>query len=378
MAGLYVHIPYCIKKCAYCDFVSFPDDGSIGQYCDALVHEIELTAKARLCERTFDTVYLGGGTPSLLDGEQLRRILDALRTGFDVAPDAEISMESNPGATTEAHLKRYRDAGVNRLSVGLQSSCDELLKVIGRIHRYRQFGDTVDMARRAGFTNLNVDVMHGLPEQTQTQYLDTLKAVCALDVQHISSYSLILNEDTPLFVRVKKGEVGLPDADYVADMQDAGMEYLETHGYGRYEISNFCKPGFACRHNLNYWANGEYMGFGVAAHSALRMHEWTRYSNVETRKEYFRLISHDRRPVREIIRLYPADEMFESVMLGLRQVAGVDRAAFCARFGVDMASAYPTAMEKLAARGWLVQTDARLALTKEGLDMQNAALQFFM
>ena len=378
MPGVYIHIPYCVKKCSYCDFVSFPDDGAIPAYCDALVHEIELTAKASLCNLTFDTVYIGGGTPSLLSGEQMRRILDTLRAHFAIAPDAECSMECNPGTTNARNLAAYREAGVNRLSVGLQSSCDALLALIGRIHKYREFTDTVRMARECGFSNINVDVMHGLPEQTQQQYMDTLAAVCDLDVTHISSYSLILNEDTPLFIRVKRGDVGLPDTDFVADMQDAGMRYLEERGYPRYEISNFCKPGYACRHNLNYWNNGEYLGFGVAAHSALRMHEWTRYSNVETRKEYFRLLSHDRRPVFEIIRLYPADEMFESVMLGLRMVQGVDRAAFHARFGVDMGDAYPTAMAKLRERGWLLETNAHIALNSRGLDMQNSALQFFM
>lgn len=373
-----MHIPYCIKKCSYCDFVSFPDDGTIGEYCDALIREIALTKKARLCELTFDTVYIGGGTPSLLSGDQMKHIMDALRAGFSIAPDAECSMESNPGTTSRDNLAAYREAGINRLSVGLQSSCDQILKLIGRIHAYREFTDTVAMARETGFTNINVDVMHGLPEQTEKDYIDTLKAVCELEVEHISSYSLILNEDTPLFVRAKKGEVGLPDADYVADMQDAGFAYLAEHGYQRYEISNFCKPGFECRHNLNYWRNGEYLGFGVAAHSALRMHEWTRYANVDSRKDYYRLIAHNRRPVREIIRLFPADEMFESVMLGLRMTKGVDRAAFQSRFGADIADAYPTALEKLRNRGWVDETPEWIALNQKGLDLQNAALQFFM
>lgn len=378
MPGAYIHIPYCVRKCSYCDFVSFPDDGSIDTYCDALVREIELTAKAALTDMTFDTVYIGGGTPSLLSGAQMQRILDTLRANFPIAPDAEYSMECNPGTTDEAKLAAYRAAGIDRLSVGLQSSCDELLALIGRIHKYREFTDTVRMARDCGFSNINVDVMHGLPQQTQMQYMETLAAVCDLDVAHISSYSLILNEDTPLFMRVKRGEVGLPDTDFVADMQDAGMQYLENRGYARYEISNFCKPGYECRHNLNYWNNGEYLGFGVAAHSALRMHEWTRYSNVETLKEYFRLLSRDRRPVFEIIRLYPADEMFESVMLGLRMVKGVDRAAFRMRFVVDMADAYPTAMERLRTRGWVTESGTHIALNSRGLDMQNSALQFFM
>lgn len=378
MPGIYVHIPYCIKKCSYCDFVSFPDDGTIGEYCDALIKEIELTAKAHLCELKFDTVFFGGGTPSLLSGEQMQRIMDALHSHFSIADNAECSMEANPGTTTAHNLRLYREAGINRLSVGLQSSCDALLAVIGRIHKYRQFTDTVRMARDAGFSNMNVDVMHGLPGQTEQNYLDTLKAVSELEVPHISSYSLILNENTPLYIRVKKGEIGLPDMDYVADMQDAGFDYLAGCGYERYEISNFCKPGKECRHNLNYWRNGEYLGLGVAAHSALRMREWTRYSNVENRKEYFHLIGRDRRPVREIIRLYPADEMFETVMLGLRMTRGVDRAAFVQRFGVDMADAYPTAMEQLRKRNWVLETADYIALNKQGLDLQNQALQFFM
>jgi oxygen-independent coproporphyrinogen-3 oxidase len=378
MPGLYLHIPYCVKKCAYCDFVSFPDDGTIGDYCDALCREMELTVAAGLCDLLFDTVYIGGGTPSLLSGKQMEKLLSTLKTVFPVAEDAEISMESNPGTTTPENLAAYREAGVNRLSVGLQSSCDEILKLIGRIHQYREFERTVQDARDAGFDNINVDVMHGLPGQTEARYLETLKNVCDLDVEHISSYSLILSEDTPLFVRAKKGEVGLPDADCVADMQDAGFDYLAKRGYARYEISNFCKPGKECRHNLNYWNNGEYLGLGVAAHSALRMSEWTRYANVEDRKEYYRLIGRNRRPVREIIRLYPADELFESVMLGLRMVQGVNRAAFRARFGVDMAEAYPTAMEKLRERGWVRESQTYIALTKKGLDLQNQALQFFM
>ena len=378
MPGIYVHIPYCIRKCAYCDFISFPDDGTIGDYCDALLKEIALTGEARLCELTFDTVYIGGGTPSLLSGKQMERLLSALRKTFPIAPDAEISMESNPGTTTPENLEAYRAAGVNRLSVGLQSSCDEILQVIGRIHRYRAFEKTVADARKAGFTNINVDVMHGLPGQTEDMYLDTLKNVCDLQVEHVSSYSLILNEDTPLFIRVKKGEVGLPDADCVADMQDAGFRYLKERGYGRYEISNFCLPGQECRHNLNYWNNGEYIGLGVAAHSALRMREWTRYSNVEDRKEYYRLIGKNRRPVREILRLYQADEMFETVMLGLRTVRGVGRAAFLGKFGLDMAEAYPTAMEKLRERGWVIETEEAISLNDKGLDLQNQALQFFM
>lgn len=378
MAGLYLHIPYCVKKCDYCDFVSFPDDGAIGEYVDLLIREIELTAQAKLCNCTFDTVFFGGGTPSLLSGEQMTRIMDALKRAFPIAEDAECSMECNPGTTTPQNLRAYRAAGINRLSIGLQTSHDSLLAAIGRIHTFLQFKDTLRAARDAHFDNISVDVMHGLPGQTQRAYLDTLKVVCDEKVRHISSYALTLAEDTPLCVRVRAGEERLPDADDVADMQDAGIEYLESRGYHRYEISNFSQPGFKCRHNLNYWLNGEYLGLGVAAHSAVRLHEWTRYANVETIREYERLINRGKRPVREIIRLFPADEMFECVMLGLRLTGGVDRRAFAERFGVDMADAYPSAMEQLYKRGWVVETKESIALNKIGLDLQNEALNYFM
>lgn len=378
MAGLYLHIPYCIRKCDYCDFVSFPENGAIGDYVELLLREIELTAQADLCKCSFDTVFFGGGTPSLLSGEQMQRIMDALREAFPIVTNAECSMECNPGTATPYNLRGYRAAGINRLSIGLQTSHDSLLAAIGRIHTYLQFRDTLRAARDAGFDNINVDVMHGLPGQTQRAYLETLKAVCDEHVQHISAYALTLAEETPLFVRVQSGETTLPDSDAVADMQDAGIDFLESRGYHRYEISNFSQPGRECRHNLNYWHNGEYLGLGVAAHSAVRLHEWTRYANVETIREYARLVNRGKRPVREIIRLFPADEMFECVMLGLRLTGGVDRAAFVGRFGVDMADAYPSAMEQLRKRNWVVETKDAIALNKKGLDLQNEALNYFM
>ena len=378
MAGLYIHIPYCVKKCDYCDFVSFCENDSIGRYVSALIREIEMTAQETSSRQEFGTVFFGGGTPSLLSGEQMCRIMDALRENFSVSANAECSMECNPGTATAANLRDYRAAGINRLSIGLQSASDALLKRVGRIHTYVQFSDTLRYARDAGFENIGVDVMHGLPGQTQADYLSTLKTVCDTGVTHVSAYALTLAEGTPLDERVSSGETILPDEDDVADMQDAGIEYLESRGYLRYEISNFARPGFECLHNLNYWENGEYLGLGVAAHSAVRLRQWTRYSNVETLKEYFRLVERGRRPLQETIRLYPADEMFECVMLGLRLVRGVERAAFRERFGADMAQVYPEAMEKLRARGWVEETEERIALNKLGLDLQNEALDFFM
>ena len=378
MAGIYLHIPFCVRKCAYCDFVSFAEGCVPEGYVEALLTELELVARGGGYPAAFDTVFFGGGTPSLLSGAQMQTILDALRSYFAIRADAEISMECNPGTVSPEKLAAYRAAGINRLSIGLQSTHDVLLNEIGRIHHFAQFLETLSSARAAGFDNINVDLMHGLPNQTLEQYLDSLKTVCDLGVQHISAYSLILEEHTPLYFRVEKGEVALPDEDTVADMQDAGIEYLEQRGYHRYEISNFAQDGFECRHNRNYWDNGEYLGFGIAAHAAVRQGRWTRFANVDSLDEYYRLLARGKRPLAETIRLTQRDEMFECVMLGLRLVRGVDRARFFARFELDIAEAYPLAMEKLRKRGWVIETEQAIALNSKGLDLQNEALGFFM
>ena len=378
MAGIYLHIPFCVRKCAYCDFVSFAEGCVPEGYVEALLTELELVARGGGYPAAFDTVFFGGGTPSLLSGAQMKTILDALRVHFAIRADAEISMECNPGTVSPEKFAAYRAAGINRLSIGLQSTHDVLLNEIGRIHHFAQFFETLSSARAAGFDNINVDLMHGLPNQTLEQYLDSLKTVCDLGVQHISAYSLILEEHTPLYFRVEKGEVALPDEDTVADMQDAGIEYLEQRGYHRYEISNFAQDGFECRHNRNYWDNGEYLGFGIAAHAAVRQGRWTRFANVDSLDEYYRLLARGKRPLAETIRLTQRDEMFECVMLGLRLVRGVERARFFARFELDIAEAYPLAMEKLRKRGWVIETEQAIALNSKGLDLQNEALGFFM
>ncbi len=378
MAGIYLHIPFCVRKCAYCDFVSFAE-GSVPQsYVDALIAELELVARGGSYPAAFDTVFFGGGTPSLLSGDQMQQIMRGLKERFDIRESAEISMECNPGTTTPEKLAVYRAAGINRLSIGLQSTHDALLKSIGRIHTFEQFLSTLQSAREVGFSNINVDLMHGLPNQTVDQYLDSLKTVCDLGVQHISAYSLILEEHTPLFDCVERGEVKPLDEDLVADMQDAGIDLLEQRGYQRYEISNFAQEGFVCRHNLNYWHNGEYLGFGVAAHGVVRDRKWTRYANVSTLDEYMRLLSRCKRPLAETIWLAPRDEMFECVMLGFRLIRGIDRATFLARFGLDIVEAYAYAFEQLRKRGWLIEAEDRVALNRGGLDFQNEALGFFM
>ncbi len=379
MAGIYIHIPYCVKKCAYCDFVSFAEPESIGAYVELLKREIELSAKRLPKPERIETVFFGGGTPSLLSGAQMTDILDTLRERYPIDADAEITTECNPGTALFERLAAYRAAGVNRLSVGLQSADDGLLAAIGRIHTYARFLATMHSAVDAGFTNINVDVMHGLPGQTEAQYLATLQAVCAIRcVTHVSAYALILEPGTPLYREVCAGRAMLPDDDAVADMQDAGMAYLSGQGFLRYEISNFAKAGYACRHNLNYWNNGEYLGLGVAAHGAMHVGGvWTRRANVETLGAYAAALRADRLPVQETLTPVCAEEMFETVMLGLRTVRGVSLPAFFDRFGISMFDAYPDAVARLRHLGWTIETEDTFSLNARGLDLQNEALLLF-
>ena len=378
MPGLYIHIPFCRKKCAYCDFVSFPDFSNEDLYFVALVAEIRKYAPL-MKDRVFDTVFIGGGTPTTLQPGRLGALVAELKRSFAVAEDAEITCEANPESALEEKLAELRSAGVNRLSLGLQSADELVLKRIGRVHTVRDFLNAVKAARDVGFTNVNADVMHGLPGQTEESYLETLRLAAELGIPHISSYALILEEGTRLFEDVNSGRVLLPDPDEVADMEDAGFEFLAQNGYARYEISNFAKEGFECRHNLNYWDNGEYLGLGLNSHSALRIRgDWTRFNNTEKLDEYIGELGEGKLPVRNTRVIERDEEMFESIMLGLRKCEGLKRAAFEARFGVDPAVKYAPAISELELDGMALVTEERLMLTKRGMDFQNEALLKFM
>ena len=380
MTAVYIHIPYCLKKCSYCDFCSVPLEDSAQAYPDALIREIELSKDKFLTGSEISTIFFGGGTPTVLPAAALCRILEAVKRCYTVLPNAEISLECNPKTATATAFLQLRQAGFNRLSIGLQSADDELLRVVGRVHTYQDFCDTLRMAREAGFTNINVDVMHGLPQQTKEQYLDTLVKVADFDPTHISAYSLILEEDTPLKKQVAYHELTLPDPDEVADMQDAGIDYLESRGYRRYEVSNFAKEGYACRHNLTYWNNEPYVGFGVAAHSSMpdRKNEcWLRWSNTESIKTYLRKLQRGKLPTEETLTLYASEEMFECIMLGLRKTEGLDRAAFKERFGIAVEDAYRNAILEAAQYDWWEPSETHLKLNRHGMDMLNSVLVCF-
>ncbi len=380
-AGIYIHIPFCIRKCLYCDFFSVPaSEDAAAAYTGALCLEMERMSRV-LPECEYDTVFLGGGTPSILTSEQIQMIMRTLRTHFSVRADAEISMECNPGTLTEAKLCGYREAGINRLSVGLQSSDDVLLKTIGRIHTADMFFRTAAAVKACGFDNFSVDIIHGLPGQTEAQYLETIQAAAGTGAKHISSYSLILEEGTPLYGMVSNGTVRLPDEEETADMEDAGISLLSRLGFVRYEISNFAKEGYRCRHNINYWKNGEYAGFGPGAHSAMHRPGWTRWNCPPDIPAYLSSIRKGELPVYQSEQIGKDEEMFETVMTGLRLCEGVPFEAFRLRFGRDLPETYPYAIGKLKEAGWLdtaAYAAGRLALNARGLDLQNRALSFFL
>ena len=378
MIGVYVHIPYCLRKCRYCDFCSVPIDETAGRYCAAVQKEIALVRDKYPGERV-KSIFFGGGTPTALNAEDLVSILDAIKTAFAVEPDAEISVECNPKTIGFEGLRMLFEAGFNRLSIGLQATQNHLLRRIGRVHTFEEFLSTDRAARDAGFSNINVDLMHGLPGQTQTDYLDAIRTAAALEPEHISAYSLILEEGTPLFDDVQAERETLPDPDDVADMEDAGMDLLEQLGYHRYEVSNFAKPGKECRHNLIYWHNEPYLGLGVAAHSSMVEDGfWVRFSNESSIPAYFKKLEKGKLPRAERILTNTFEQMFESVMLGLRLVDGIDRKAFFDRFGCDVIETYREAYDKNERFGFWDHSDpAFLRLNRLGMDHLDSVLRDF-
>lgn len=382
MPGIYIHIPYCIKKCAYCDFVSVPTENGVPEaYFHALLNEIERQAETFQGVQ-FNTVFVGGGTPSLLSSKQMEALVKSLKHYYNIQSEAEFSVECNPGTVDYLKLSGYRSIGINRLSIGLQSSNNTILKEIGRIHDYSDFARTMDSVHRAGYTNFNVDIMYGLPGETEDDLIHTVNAVYDSGATHLSAYSLILEENTPLHKRVTGGLVLLPSDDRVADVEEKIRQYIVTLGYERYEISNYAKNGYRCLHNINYWENGPYVGFGVAAHSAFRLNgEWKRWNNTSDISEYVSLMKNGNDPIKSCECIEKKEEMFETVMLGLRMTDGFEWNSFKDRFGIAIESIYGKAIDRLIEYGWLNEEllkKGRLALSDKGLDLQNRALLLFM
>ncbi len=367
--GLYVHIPFCLRKCAYCDFPSYP--GLMAQreaYTQALIQEITSRGEA-LGHPPADSLFIGGGTPSLMKPAHMAHILAALRRAFPWDSGMEASCEANPESLRMDFLEALVEGGINRLSLGAQASQPHLLKAIGREHSWEQVAKGVQMARAAGIRNINLDLMMGLPGQTASDLAETLEAAIRLAPAHLSCYSLILEEGTPLFERVAAGEVSLPDEETVLEMDALVKAKLAQAGYHHYEVSNYALPGRACRHNLNCWRYQDYLGFGAAAAG---FYQGSRRKNPEQLADYLA-----GSPPEES-RVSPLDARFEQVMLGLRLVEGIEAAAFEKRQGVTLMAAFGDPIRKHLAGGLLTWEGGNLRLTGPGEDLMNRVLVDFL
>ena len=363
--GLYVHIPFCVRKCNYCDFCSFKYDtiADPDAYVNALCDEI-LTYKDR--KISADTVFFGGGTPSLLSGVQFGKIFDALRLAFDISPDAEITMEINPGTITRDKAIAYAACGVNRFSIGTQSIHENELKNLGRIHLYDDFLNSYNMLRSIGINNISVDLMYGIPDQTRKSFTETVRTIADLAPEHISVYGLILEEGTNLWRR--KDELVLPDEDTECDMYFDAVSILGERGYEHYEISNYAIPGMRSRHNLKYWKNSEYIGVGLSAYSYF---DGSRYGNTSNFDAYLggAWRDSDRRDV-----IDASTKAYEYVMLALRLSDGFSLAEYRDRFGTDFLSGRESEINKLISLGFAEITDGRFRLTDRGLYVSNSII----
>ncbi len=398
--SLYIHIPFCAAKCGYCDFNSYAGQESlIPAYTQALIREAGLWAP--LCEgRRVETVYFGGGTPSLMLLSDLERVLGRARSDFDVAPDAEVSLEANPGSVDSDYLRGLRSLGVNRLSIGVQSLDDGELAALGRIHSAEEARAAFTAARRAGFDNVSLDLIYGLPRQTPAQWQGNLEAALALTPEHLSLYALTIEEDTPLGRDVASGRVPEPDPDIAAEMYTWAEERLGDAGYEHYEISNWSRPGFQCRHNVACWRNGSWLGLGAGSHSHLRQtagrETWEagyRFANAAATQRYIDLVGETwaarrqdgERPELDSMRQVTFRERIDrkleradTLILGLRLTEGVRPADWRARFGEDLEAAYGPTLAELRGLGVLEHDAGPLRLSRRGRLLANEVFQRFL
>lgn len=404
--GLYLHIPFCVQKCRYCDFTSYAGKSEEfkNRYVKCLITQIQRLANGvsaglnPLGGRFIDSIFFGGGTPSLLSPERLGEIMAEIRRQFVLAEDCEITMEANPGTVSLEYLKRYRAMGINRLSFGVQSMEPEILKTLGRIHGPEEAADSVRLAREAGFENLNLDLMFGIPGQTLDQWKATLEKITALDPEHISFYSLQVEEGTPIYEDIRFGRLDpLMDEEDRA-MYHAGLAYLREQGYHQYEISNGAKPGKECRHNVKYWTLKDYAGFGVSAHGFV---DGVRYSAGDDVTDYMESLERGDTGVIWTHINEKEDSAAEFLFTGLRLARGVDLNEFEERFGQSFESMYEpilAELEEFRRHGYLVieevslrseggaegadcrgeKSQRRMYLTEQGMDISNRIMALFV
>lgn len=373
--GIYIHIPFCKQKCYYCDFPSYAGkEACQDMYLDALLFEIRRAGEVYR-DRVVDTVFFGGGTPSVLPKEALPRIITSLRKSFTIADDAEISAEANPGTVNGDKLAAWRASGINRISFGVQSFHDSLLRGIGRIHTAKQAMEAIALAREAGFDNINLDLIYGLPSQTVEMLRSDVKQAVSLGIEHISVYGLIVEEDTVLEKMVDEGRVTLPSDEDEEAMYDWVTTYLEDSGYHRYEISNYAKNGKVCRHNLKYWQFRDYLGLGSASHSFLG---GKRFANERGIEDYIRRIKNEGTARLDEEEETIAELRGEYIFLALRTVDGVDTEDFEKTFGMDFFAQYGDIINRMMAEGLLIEDGRHVHLTTLGMKYGNRVFAQFI
>lgn len=373
--GLYLHIPFCIKKCKYCDFVSYnKNNDMIDIYIDALIKEMDMYQNM-LREYKVKSIFIGGGTPSILDIRKINEIVKHLHKNFNISRDIEFTIESNPGTLDKEKLEFYNSIGINRLSMGLQSLNNEILKFIGRIHSKEEFIENYYSSRNAGFKNINIDLIYGLPGQDLKDWESTLEGVIQLKPEHISAYSLKIEEGTAFSKLYEEGKLSLPNDEEDRDMYHLAINLLSKKGINQYEISNFSRFGYECRHNLIYWNNEEYLGMGVSSHSYRNKN---RFSNSNNIKEYIDYISRDKLPIVNEELRNRKDEITETIFLGLRLNRGLDLNRFSARFGVSIFELYGEKIDKLVSLGLLTTENNHIKLTSYGMDVSNQVFVEFI
>ena len=369
---LYIHIPFCVKKCKYCDFLSAASGSELREsYVESLCKKIRNYRELAKAYHVV-SIFLGGGTPSVLDSRQTERIFRAIYDTFLVDADAEITTELNPGTVTEEKLEVYKEMGINRLSIGLQSVNNQELCMLGRIHTYEDFKETYELARKVGFDNINIDLISAIPGQTIESWAETLRTIAELNPEHISAYSLIVEEGTPFYEIYGEDRSGLPDEEDERQMYQDTQKLLDEYGYHRYEISNYAKAGYECRHNIGYWSRKEYLGIGLGASSLLNEERWTEIADL---KEY---IKSDRNQKENLEKLDVIAQMEEFMFLGLRKIEGVSKEIFKLSFGQEIEKVYGTVIDKMCVRKLLEVNGDYIRLTESGIDVSNYVMSEFI
>lgn len=376
---LYIHIPFCVEKCGYCAFVSArARPGEIESYHELLLREMRLAVEEHESVPPLDSIYFGGGTPSLMQPRQVSGIIDLAAELFSLSPQAEITLEANPGTIGRERLQDFRAAGVNRLSLGVQSFDDVMLRRLGRVHDSAQARHAFREARLAGFGNIGIDLIHGLPGQTLSGWGEELRQALALSPEHISVYGLTVEEGTPFALRYPEDCTEIPDQDRSAEMFETADAVLVEAGFEHYEIANYARAGYRSRHNSGYWRRDGYLGLGVAAHSLLRREHGCRFSNHDTPEEYGLELTAGRLPRRDQHLLTLEDAMAEFMFLGLRLADGVLAEDFKREFGLPLRSVYGTVIDELLRTGLLQQERGALRLTRRALLLSNRVFARFL